>query len=143
MTKKEIEMAIGETMLKLKVVPKQIFMYGADSVETRTGYIAGWKDGTENQAKATWKAAYKAGQEAERERLFARIKSDNPDMWASQPYWQSLEKALKEGKVLEFKTISPFYEQERDGIKPFTIRQWDTSDERFQALAERHAGRKY
>ena len=64
-------------------------------------------------------------------------------MWASQPYWQSLEKALKEGKVLEFKTISPFYEQERDGIKPFTIRQWDTSDERFQALAERHAGRKY
>ncbi len=41
-------------------------------------------------------------------------------------------------KVLNFKTISPFFEQERDGIKPFTIRQWDGADERFQKLAKRY-----
>ena len=39
-------------------------------------------------------------------------------------------------KVIEFKTISPFYEQERDGIKPFTVRKWDGKDKRFRALAQ-------
>lgn len=38
-------------------------------------------------------------------------------------------------KVIEFKSISPFFEQERDGEKPFTVRQWHTNDTRFRALA--------
>ncbi len=37
-------------------------------------------------------------------------------------------------KVLQFKSISPFFEQERDGIKPFTIRLWDSNDNRFMTL---------
>lgn len=42
-------------------------------------------------------------------------------------------------KVVEFKTISPFFEQERDGIKPFTIRQWDDDDKRFVNLSSYEA----
>ncbi|MDD5510787.1 MAG: hypothetical protein PHI12_08255 [Dehalococcoidales bacterium] len=38
-------------------------------------------------------------------------------------------------KILDFKTISPFFEQCRDGLKPFDIRLIDNSDSRFQALA--------
>ena len=37
-------------------------------------------------------------------------------------------------KTLEFKSISPFFEQERDGDKPFTCRKLDTEDDRFQDL---------
>ena len=38
-------------------------------------------------------------------------------------------------KVIEFKTVSPLFEMERDGIKPFTIRKRD-KDKRFRALAQ-------
>jgi hypothetical protein len=38
-------------------------------------------------------------------------------------------------KIIDFKSISPFYEMERDGIKPFTIRQYD-KDKRFKALVQ-------
>jgi len=39
-------------------------------------------------------------------------------------------------KTLEFKSISPFFEQERDGDKPFTFRKLDLDDSRFKALFE-------
>jgi hypothetical protein len=39
-------------------------------------------------------------------------------------------------KILEFKTISPFFELCRDGKKPFDIRLWDGTDKRFRALAQ-------
>jgi len=29
-------------------------------------------------------------------------------------------------KILDFKTVSPLFEMERDGIKPFTIRLQDS-----------------
>lgn len=38
-------------------------------------------------------------------------------------------------RVIEFKSIEPFFSQERDGTKPFTIRQVDRKDPRFRALA--------
>jgi hypothetical protein len=37
-------------------------------------------------------------------------------------------------KVLDFKTVSPFYEQTREGIKPFDIRKVEAEDERFTFL---------
>ena len=49
----------------------------------------------------------------------------------------STERDWKDGeqmKVLDFKTIEPFFSQERDGIKPFTVRRWDDTDSRFMAL---------
>lgn len=36
--------------------------------------------------------------------------------------------------VVEFKTVSPLFEMERDGIKPFTTREYDYSDPRFQLI---------
>jgi len=39
-------------------------------------------------------------------------------------------------KVLEFKSIEPFYSQEKDGTKPFTVRLRDYHDSRFRALAQ-------
>lgn len=39
-------------------------------------------------------------------------------------------------KVLEFKTLSPLFEMERDGEKPFTFRKWDGKDERFRAISQ-------
>ena len=38
--------------------------------------------------------------------------------------------------VVEFKTVSPLFEMERDGIKPFTTRLWDTSDKRFNTVLD-------
>lgn len=46
-------------------------------------------------------------------------------------------------KIIEFKSISPFFEWERDGIMPYTVRQIDYKDARFRALAQwykRHDG---
>lgn len=37
-------------------------------------------------------------------------------------------------KIIEFKTVSPLFEQERDGVKNFTIRKKDRKDKRFRAL---------
>lgn len=39
-------------------------------------------------------------------------------------------------KVLDFKTVSPFFEQCRDGEKPFDFRKWDAKDSRFRALSQ-------
>lgn len=39
-------------------------------------------------------------------------------------------------ETIEFKTVSPLFEMERDGIKPFTTRQWDTSDKRFNTVLD-------
>ena len=41
-------------------------------------------------------------------------------------------------RILDFKTISPLFEWERDGGKPFTDRRWDGKDKRFRALAQFH-----
>lgn len=38
-------------------------------------------------------------------------------------------------KIIDFKTISPFFEQERDGIKPFTVRKFEGADPRFRSLS--------
>lgn len=43
-------------------------------------------------------------------------------------------------KILDFKTVSPLYEMERDGIKPFTVRLYDSKDKRFRALSQWVAG---
>lgn len=43
-------------------------------------------------------------------------------------------------KVLEFKTVSPLFEMERDGIKPFTTRRVDIKDSRFRALSQWQLG---
>lgn len=37
--------------------------------------------------------------------------------------------------IIDFKTVSPLYEMERDGIKPFTERLVDTKDTRFRVIA--------
>lgn len=37
--------------------------------------------------------------------------------------------------VIEFKTVSPLFEMERDGIKPFTERLIDSEDVRFKLLS--------
>jgi len=39
-------------------------------------------------------------------------------------------------KTIDFKTISPFFEQCRDGDKPFDIRKRDYKDPRFRALSQ-------
>lgn len=39
-------------------------------------------------------------------------------------------------KILTFKTLSPFFEQCRDGLKPFDIRKWDRRDKRFRAFSQ-------
>jgi hypothetical protein len=39
-------------------------------------------------------------------------------------------------KILDFKTVSPLFEMERDGIKPFTTRLIDGKDARFRALSQ-------
>lgn len=41
-------------------------------------------------------------------------------------------------KVIDFKTVSPLFEMERDGEKPFTTRKIDPKDKRFRALAQWH-----
>jgi hypothetical protein len=41
----------------------------------------------------------------------------------------------KEMKILEFKTVSPLFEMERDGIKPFTTRRIEDKDKRHRALS--------
>lgn len=41
---------------------------------------------------------------------------------------------MKAKKVLEFKTITPFFELCRDGQKLFDIRMYDPKDSRFKAL---------
>jgi len=46
-------------------------------------------------------------------------------------------------KIIDFKTVSPFFEQERDGKKPFTIRLIDNKDSRFRALSQWEPGRKW
>ena len=38
-------------------------------------------------------------------------------------------------KILDFKIVSPLFEMERDGEKPFTIRRIDPKDKRFRALS--------
>ena len=39
-------------------------------------------------------------------------------------------------KILDFKTVSPLFEMERDGVKPFTIRKIESTDRRFKSLAQ-------
>ena len=39
-------------------------------------------------------------------------------------------------KIIDFKTVSPLFELERDGGKPFTERLIDPHDQRFKALAQ-------
>jgi hypothetical protein len=39
-------------------------------------------------------------------------------------------------KVLDFKSISPFFEQCRDGHKMFDVRLYDGKDKRFHALSQ-------
>lgn len=46
-------------------------------------------------------------------------------------------------KTLSFKSVSPFFEQERDGIKLFTIRRVDRKDPRFRALVQWYYKRKW
>ncbi len=46
-------------------------------------------------------------------------------------------------KVLSFKTVSPLFEMERDGIKPFTERLYDRRDGRFRILSRWQPWLKY
>lgn len=39
-------------------------------------------------------------------------------------------------EILDFKSISPFFELCRDGKKPFDVRLFDGKDARFRALAQ-------
>jgi len=39
-------------------------------------------------------------------------------------------------KILEFRSVSPLFEMERDGTKPFTTRKIDYKDKRFRALSQ-------
>lgn len=41
-------------------------------------------------------------------------------------------------KIILFKSVSPLFEMERDGIKPFTTRKVDNKDKRFRALSQWH-----
>ena len=45
-------------------------------------------------------------------------------------------------KIIDFKTVSPLFEQERDGEKPFTVRKRDPKDKRFRALSQLGWGNK-
>ncbi len=44
-------------------------------------------------------------------------------------------------KVLDFKTVSPLFEMERDGVKPFTIRRIEHSDHEYLAYAKSLCGK--
>ena len=59
-----------DTVIKLKAVPKKIFENKDDTIDIKMAYLAGWKDGTERQANATWDAAIKE--------VVGWIKSKNP-----------------------------------------------------------------
>jgi len=39
-------------------------------------------------------------------------------------------------KIIDFKSVSPLFEMERDGEKPFNIRKIDPKDKRFRALSQ-------
>lgn len=39
-------------------------------------------------------------------------------------------------KIIDFKTVSPLFEQCRDGEKPFDFRKYDAKDSRFRALSQ-------
>lgn len=39
-------------------------------------------------------------------------------------------------KILDFKSVSPLFEMERDGDKPFEVRKIDLKDKRFRALSQ-------
>jgi hypothetical protein len=39
-------------------------------------------------------------------------------------------------EILDFETVSPLFEMERDGIKPFTCRMWNGRDKRFEILED-------
>ena len=39
-------------------------------------------------------------------------------------------------KILDFKTVSPLFEMERDGEKPFTITRIEKGDERQRSLSQ-------
>lgn len=39
-------------------------------------------------------------------------------------------------KILDFKSVSPLFEMERDGEKPFQVRKTDSKDKRFRALSQ-------
>ena len=41
---------------------------------------------------------------------------------------------LPDMKVFKFKSISPYFEKEREGLKPNTVREVDLNDERFTSL---------
>jgi hypothetical protein len=41
-----------------------------------------------------------------------------------------------EMKLIDFKTVSPLFEQEASGEKPFTVRKIDKADPRFRALGQ-------
>lgn len=38
-------------------------------------------------------------------------------------------------RVIEYKTVSPLFEMERDGLKPFTIRHIERGDPRVRSLS--------
>ena len=39
-------------------------------------------------------------------------------------------------KIVDFKSVSPLYEMERNGEKPFTTRKIDYRDKRFRVLSQ-------
>lgn len=39
-------------------------------------------------------------------------------------------------RILDFKSVSPLFEMERDGEKPFEVRKIDSNDKRFRALSQ-------
>ena len=39
-------------------------------------------------------------------------------------------------KILDFKSVTPLFEMERDGIKPFTTRHIEKGDKRQRALSQ-------
>ncbi len=46
-------------------------------------------------------------------------------------------------KIIDFKTVSPLFEMERDGIRPFTERLIDPKDRRFKALNQWNSRRNW
>lgn len=46
-------------------------------------------------------------------------------------------------KILNWKSVSPLYEMERDGLKPFTTRKIDPKDKRFRALSQWQSDSKW
>lgn len=48
---------------------------------------------------------------------------------------QTKEKTTKQGRtILEFKKLTPFFEQCQAGDQPFDIRKWDGQDSRFNMI---------